>query len=203
MERGMRLPRLFLAGLILAGLVSSGAQAGTRKVECARLLIQSGSREVVIELPVPVLEALQARVPSELAVGTVAGSPLQVTCGGLLAAVHDKKAKGDEGVRVLSLESGPGPVSLTVRRVERKVSEEEGSASDLVYTTREKDAKVSAKVTVALDAIDQFAGNFSGGGADPDVGPFIRACLSVARDVGRGPLLWIEEGDVEKGFYLE
>jgi hypothetical protein len=185
---------------VLAGFCSLAAVAGTRKVDCVQLLIQGGSEELVIEIPVLVLETLQARSPASLEVGTVSGTEIQAPCDALLEAVRDRKAKSGDGVTVMTVDTRQGPLSLAVRRVERKVADAEGASSELVYVKSDKGSKVTLKVT--FDSISQFAGNFAGE-ADPDLGPFIRACLSVAGDIGPGPLLRIVDGDVEQGFYLE
>lgn len=200
MNRDIRRQMAALGVLVLTLLCPLAAVAGTRKVDCVQLLIQGGSEELVIEIPVVVLETLQARSPASLEVGTVSGTEIQAPCDALLEAVRDRKAKSGDGVTVMTVDTREGPLSLAVRRVERKVADAEGASSELVYVKSDKGSKVTLKVT--FDSISQFAGNFAGE-ADPDLGPFIRACLSVARDIGQGPLLRIVDGDVEQGFYLE
>ena len=201
---GGRLVRFCLALAASACLVAPLAvRAGDKRVEFAQIRIADNQEEAVIELPVRVLEALQGRAPSDIVLAQVKGTALRVPTANLLQAVMDKKAGRDEVLFTSVQEPNNVPLNCYVRRVEKKVPEPTAKPGSLIYTTRRKQGSVSTRIKVALDAVEQFAGNFAAGAKDPDFSPLIHACLMAARDLDQGPLLHIVSSDEEMGFTLE
>jgi hypothetical protein len=192
--------RPFIAVLMAAAFACSlGAWASSGTMEIVRLRIQNEKDNVRIEMPLPAFEYILKHSKDDCHLGTVDGKRLNFKSEDLLKILKGKKVRRHE-VKFFSVdEPHNGLTHFFVQVVSRKASRTGEKPTKVVLTAREKGGKEDVRLSLSMDAVDNFTHGcslFNSG--DTDLAPFIKTCLASARDMGPGPILSITSEDGEE-----
>lgn len=189
----------FVAALLAFVFAASIGTWASGTMEIVRLRIQNDKDNVRIEMPLPAFEYILTHSNEGCHVGTVDGKHIDFNAKDLLKILKGKEVRRHE-VKFLSVdESHNGLTHFFVQVLSRKASRTAEKPTKVVLTAREKGGKEDVRLSLSIDAVDNFTHGCSlFNSEDTDLAPFIKTCLASARDMGPGPILSITSEDGEE-----
>ena len=196
---------LFVAAA-LAVLLALAAFAAESPVQFVEIRIAGPEARVLIEMPVQLFQYLAEHSKGDMDVGSVSGKSLKFPMADLVKVVQGDKARDHEILFFTGKDEKGQTQEFYVKTFIRKGAGGTSKPSSLVFTVKEGGKeKVSLKISV--DTVESFAKNFGSEDKEKadseDFGPFVRACLASAKELGPGLVLRIQGKDGELLFSLE
>lgn len=174
------------------------------ETQFVQLRIQGPDDQALIEMPAQLLQFVADHSKGDLDVGTIGGRKTAFPMGDLMKIVRENGARDHEVLFFSAPDERGRTQNLYVKTFTRKAARTTGKPTALVFTVK-KDGKETVSLRISADTLDSWAKDF--GGADDqspdDFGPFVRACLASAREMGPGPILRIQGRDGELVFALQ